>query len=1025
MAPDSRRACPSLAVLLLAVIAALLRASPSAAQNAQPAVALTAPALSAKPAVGAVEISWTQVTGAARYELIAWWDAAADWQQIGGDNLTGVAYDHASLTIGATYHYRIRAVDAGGQMGPWSELVSAVPHADIDAPRLSAQPEPGAVELTWNAVPDAARYELITWWKDASGWQQIGGNNLTATSFPHTGLTVGVTYYHQIRARNAAGEPGPWSEQASTTVTEADPSAPAQTSTPTPTLTLTPTLTPTPTSTPTQTPTPPPPPTVTPTPGAPPPTDPTPTSTPTDTPLPAGPTHTPTTTATPTPTAASSQTAPQLTATGIEGAVDLSWSQRPGAVRYELLAWWPGAPDWQPIGGDNLTGTAYRHADQTPGVTYHYIVRTVDAAGIPGPWSQTVSATVLAPPSTNVTATPTPTPTPAESPTSTPTATQQSGSTYVIVSRSQLSFVKELPNMRILWTAVLGAVHYNVYYCLSVSDASDICRTSLFFRSAYEFVGRELTFPEFLHENITKSPDGAVYTHYYLVQACLRSDCPILTRQEPTATPTPTLTATPTVTPTPTPTSEPSAISPPALTAAAAQNAIELRWNAVPGATRYELITWRQGAGEWQRIGGTNLTAATFIHTTVSAGTTYHYAARTVNAAGKTSPWSAYATAALPAGSTPTPTPTPSPTPTANRQVSSPLPSLEVPPYYKKYLSASGIPILSSLDVTDEELYQARDTILAIISDRPDILKTMVDNRFRVLIYPDRFEKGGRLGDLPEFKGLDLSTRAVGAAGKTPYGWVSGSPEVAGHCNHVLIHEFAHQIEDALRMQPGGSDFMASLNSAYQAAMLRGLWQDRYASTNALEYWAEIVRLWLTPSQFAGWLGPGYQILADYDPVGAALVADVLGNPTPLTFCEIQRFDLRGKINGLASQPPDAGSHILQLSMRTPVGAKKLLGTSTAVRRTDGTFAFERLDVEKHFLATAGEKPHIVIGIYRYQSGGSAACPAAAFLGPNGALVRSTDPNQWQRIQVTGDHITNITFTLPAEFNWSPLYHCI
>ena len=263
---------------------------------------------------------------------------------------------------------------------------------------------------------------------------------------------------------------------------------------------------------------------------------------------------------------------------------------------------------------------------------------------------------------------------------------------------------------------------------------------------------------------------------------------------------------------------------------------------------------------------------------------------RSVNAAGDFSPWSEYVPATPTSGLTPTPTPTPTPsltptstpsltpsltptptsTPAASARVSAPPNSLNVHSYYRKYLDAGGIPILSSNEVTDEELYQARDTILAMLSDRPDILATMAEFGFRVLIYPDRFEKGGLLTHLPEFRGLDLSSRVLGAAGRTPYGWVSGSPEVARHCNHTLIHEFAHQIEDALRLQPGSSDFLAKLNSAFQAAMLRGLWQDRYASTNALEYWAEIVRSWLTPSQFAGWLGPGYQKLEDYDPVGAA-----------------------------------------------------------------------------------------------------------------------------------------------------------
>ena len=71
------------------------------------------------------------------------------------------------------------------------------------------------------------------------------------------------------------------------------------------------------------------------------------------------------------------------------------------AVRYELITWWQGLTDWQPIGGDNLTATTFRHPTLAAGVTYHYLVRTIDAAGQFGTWSETVSAIVLEPQSPN------------------------------------------------------------------------------------------------------------------------------------------------------------------------------------------------------------------------------------------------------------------------------------------------------------------------------------------------------------------------------------------------------------------------------------------------------------------------------------------------------------------------------------------------------------------------------------------------------------------------------------------------
>ena len=150
----------------------------------------------------------------------------------------------------------------------------------------------------------------------------------------------------------------------------------------------------------------------------------------------------------------------------------------------------------------------------------------------------------------------------------------------------------------------------------------------------------------------------------------------------------------------------------------------------------------------------------------------------------------------------------------------------------------------------------------------------------------------------------------------------------------------------------------------------------------------------------------------------------MLGTPTPLTFCEIRRFDLRGTVNLPDSRPSQSDTHILLLSIRSPAGAKRLLATSTTVSSSDGTFAFERLLVENLFLNAPGEKPHIVIGIYRRDNAGNAACPAAAFLGNDGNLVRSTDPAQWNKLEVTGNHITGLSITIPPQFDWTPLHTC-
>jgi len=233
--------------------------------------------LTATVSAGAVELSWTAVSGAVRYELWTWWDEETGWQQIGGDSLTGLTYTHTEVTAGTTYHYAVRGRDAANDaVSGWSEYASATalptatestptltpvttqtpsatptatatetsiatatPAAPSAAPVLSAQTVgANSVTLTWQAVDGATGYELYRW--HGGAWTQVGGDALTATSYTDSGLTAGQTYYYAAAAVNAAGR-GPWSANVQVTLPGT-----AATATPTPTLTPTPTQTPMP-----------------------------------------------------------------------------------------------------------------------------------------------------------------------------------------------------------------------------------------------------------------------------------------------------------------------------------------------------------------------------------------------------------------------------------------------------------------------------------------------------------------------------------------------------------------------------------------------------------------------------------------------------------------------------------------------------------------------------------------------------------------------------------------------------------
>ena len=303
------------------------------------AVSNSVPSLTAVGGETAVQLSWTSVTGAERYVLWVW-TSADGWQQIGGDNLTGTTYSHFGLSAGTTYHYAVRAEYAGNEAGPWSEHAFATVGAEessVAAPALTTAAGEGMVELSWGSVDGAIRYELYAW-TSADGWQQIGGDNLTGTTYSHSGLAAGTTYYYSVRAVLVMDVTSPWSEHVPATV------GGMQTPAPTPTVTLT----------------------ASPTASA--------TATPTAVPLPL----------------------PVLTAQATATSVQLRWTAVPGATRYELWVW-DSVNDWVQIGGNSLTGTNYTHSDVTSGTTYYYSIRAVNATGQTSDWTQFVPATVPTP----------------------------------------------------------------------------------------------------------------------------------------------------------------------------------------------------------------------------------------------------------------------------------------------------------------------------------------------------------------------------------------------------------------------------------------------------------------------------------------------------------------------------------------------------------------------------------------------------------------------------------------------------
>jgi hypothetical protein len=170
--------------------------------------------------------------------------------------------------------------------------------------------------------------------------------------------------------------------------------------------------------------------------------------------------------------------------------------------------------------------------------------------------------------------------------------------------------------------------------------------------------------------------------------------------------------------------------------------------------------------------------------------------------------------------------------------------------FYSKCLLVNDMPIVSSEHVRDESLIEAEYLIRNMIGHRPDILIAMANNKTRFAIMsPTEFTT-----DIPEHSDLepkgywDKRARGLGATkhrpavscGEENLLCLPGDPYST---ENILVHEFAHAIHE-MGLVDVDPEFDKRLEKIYKSAMDNGLYKDKYAATNRMEYWAESVQSW-------------------------------------------------------------------------------------------------------------------------------------------------------------------------------------
>lgn len=200
----------------------------------------TAPGtLTAAPAsTSQINLSWGAASdnvGVTGYRVERQGPGDADFVQIAAP--TGTTLNNTGLSAGSGYSYRVRASDAAGNLGPYSNVAAATTLAPDTQPptapgNLAATPASGSqINLSWSAATDnvgVTGYRVERQGPGDADFIQIG--TPTGTTFNNTGLAAGIAYSYRVRAVDAAGNLGPFSGVASATTLAPDtqnPTAPA------------------------------------------------------------------------------------------------------------------------------------------------------------------------------------------------------------------------------------------------------------------------------------------------------------------------------------------------------------------------------------------------------------------------------------------------------------------------------------------------------------------------------------------------------------------------------------------------------------------------------------------------------------------------------------------------------------------------------------------------------------------------------------------------------------------------------
>ncbi|VGO15614.1 hypothetical protein PDESU_04199 [Pontiella desulfatans] len=212
---------------------------------------------------------------------------------------------------------------------------------------------------------------------------------------------------------------------------------------------------------------------------------------------------------------------------------------------------------------------------------------------------------------------------------------------------------------------------------------------------------------------------------------------------------------------------------------------------------------------------------------------------------------------------------------------------LNLDPFYTKALDLGGFTIVGNDKVDDHAFRETAYIVKQMLQNRPDAIQKLAENhvRFVLIDYTEFVTQMPEYSDMKPAKFWDRRARGLGPNHQRPAVScgeenVLRYPGDPYHQESILVHEFAHAIMD-MALVDLDPEFKPRLVAAYDDAMAKGLWKDKYAANNVHEYWAEGVQSFFDDNR-----EPDHdhnhvntrEELTEYDPVLADIIMEQLGD---------------------------------------------------------------------------------------------------------------------------------------------------